>query len=65
MIGSFQSMQKHVRTDSSRTVANVQVRLVVSDLTGTIRVTDLMLQGGSIATVWTGHASEITWSFDG
>lgn len=61
----FQPFQKTITVDHSRTVQKIALRLIVSDVTGTIHVTDLMFQGGSIATVWTGHASEIQWSFDG
>lgn len=65
MMAFFQTFQKSFAPDRSRNVKKIVLRLVVSDVTGTIHVTDLMLQGGSIATVWTGHASEIQWSFDG
>jgi len=27
--------------------------------------TDLLLQGGSVATGWVGHVSEIQWTLDG
>lgn len=36
----------------------------MEDATGTFYVTDMMFQGGSIATTWVGHPSEIKWSFD-
>lgn len=61
----MQSFEKHFGTDSSRTVKAIDIRFVVSDVTGTVNLTDVMLQGGSVATVWVGHASEIGWSFDG
>jgi hypothetical protein len=61
----FQPFQKTIEVDNSRTVQKIAIRFVVSDVSGTIYVTDVMFQGGSIATMWTGHASEIQWSFDG
>lgn len=32
--------------------------------TPSVYFTDIMLQGGTIATSWVGHVSEIRWSFD-
>ena len=43
----------------------IQVRVCVTDCTGIIHITDLLLQGGSIATGWVGHVSEIKWTEDG
>lgn len=47
------------------TVDSLEVRFVVQDAEGTVNVTDVMLQGGRTATLWTGHPSEIKWSFEG
>jgi len=44
---------------------SITVRLCVTDCTGTVYVTDMLLQGGSIATGWVGHVSEIQWTQDG
>lgn len=33
-------------------VKKLTVRVVVQDCTGTVRFTDVMLQGGSVATAW-------------
>ena len=41
------------------------IRIYVSDCTGTVFFTDMLLQGGSIATGWTPHVSEIKWALDG
>ena len=30
-----------------------------------VYITDMLLQGGSIATGWVGHVSEIQWTEDG
>jgi hypothetical protein len=50
---------------ASKKIEAVTVRLFISDCTGTVYFTDLFLQGGSIATGWTGHVSEIKWTLDG
>lgn len=46
------------------TVDSLEVRFIVEDAKGTVNVTDVMLQGGRTATLWTGHPSEIKWSFE-
>jgi hypothetical protein len=46
-------------------VKEIEVKFIVEDAEVTIYLTDIMLQGGTIATMWTGHPSEIKWSFDG
>ncbi|SFS75964.1 hypothetical protein [Marininema halotolerans] len=61
----FQTVQKSVAPDRSRDVQKIVLKVIASDVIGSVHMTDLMFQGGSIATVWTGHASEIQWSFDG
>lgn len=44
---------------------SITIRLCVTDCTGTVYFTDMLLQGGSIATGWVGHVSEIQWTQDG
>ena len=46
-------------------VKHIIIRVCVTDCTGTIYITDMLLQGGSIATGWVGHVSEIQWTEDG
>lgn len=64
---SFRYFNKTVNTESlSKGVQSVKVTLVASDVKhGEINVTDLILQGGKIATNWSYHPSEIRWSYDG
>ncbi len=50
---------------AGKKIKSVTVRLFIFDCTGTVYFTDLFLQGGSIATGWTGHVSEIKWTLDG
>ena len=45
-------------------VKKLTVRVVVQDCTGTVRFTDVMLQGGSVATAWVSHVSEQRCTFD-
>ena len=45
-------------------IESITVELVITNCFGDIYVTDIMLQGGSVATTWVGHPSEIRWSFD-
>ena len=37
----------------------------VNDCTGTVYITDMNLQDGSLASGWGGHVSEIKWTQDG
>lgn len=64
---SFRYFNKTVNAESlSKGVQSVKVTLVASDVKqGEINVTDLILQGGKIATNWSYHPSEIRWSHDG
>lgn len=52
--------------DPYKGVAAIEVEFVVDNCRkGTVNVTDVMLQGGTISTIWTGHPSEVRWSLDG
>ncbi len=44
---------------------SITVRVCVTDCTGEFYITDMLLQGGSIATGWVSHVSEIQWTLDG
>lgn len=63
----FRAFNKAVKIQSgSKAVQSVKVTLVAEDLKqGEVNVTDLMLQGGKVATNWAYHPSEIRWSHDG
>ena len=52
-------------SETSRKVKSIRVRVTVTNATGDIYLTDLMLQSGSIATGWTGHVSEVQFTQDG
>ena len=51
--------------DTSRKVKSIRVRVTMTNATGDLYLTDLMLQSGSIATGWAGHVSEIPFTQDG
>ena len=53
-----------VRVTGIEKVKKLTVRVVVQDCTGTVRFTDVMLQGGSVATAWASHVSEHRYTFD-
>lgn len=44
---------------------SITIRVCVTDCTGEVYITDMLLQGGSIATGWIGHVSELQWTLDG
>ena len=46
-------------------VKSITIRLCVTDCSGTVYFTDVLLQGGSVATGWVGHVCEIRWTLDG
>lgn len=70
----FSTISKRINLDYSKKVSHMDVVLEVNDVgrtsgsanttTPAIYITDIMLQGGSVATSWVGHVSEIRWSFD-
>lgn len=63
-MASFTHIAKAVSPENGR-VKNIRIRICVTDCTGDVYITDMLLQGGSIATGWTSHVSEIQWTEDG
>jgi hypothetical protein len=63
-MASFTHVAQSVAPQNGR-VKKMRIRVLVNDCTGTINITDMLLQGGSIATGWVGHVSEIKWTQDG
>lgn len=64
-MASFQ----HIARDSSpkgyEKLRAITIRLVITNCTGEVYFTDLMLQAGTVATGWVGHVCEIKWTLDG
>ena len=46
-------------------IKSLTIRLFITDYSGEVFFTDMLLQGGSVATGWIGHVSEIKWTLDG
>lgn len=46
-------------------IKSITVRICVTNCTGGFYITDILLQGGSVAIGWVGHPSEIRWTLDG
>ncbi len=62
---SFQQVARDASPKGYGRLRSIIVRLVVTNYTGEVYFTDLMLQAGSIATGWVGHVCEIRWTMDG
>lgn len=63
-MASFTHVQGTVNPQYGRAV-KITVRVYVQDCTGTVYVTDMLFQDGSLASGWVGHVSEIQWTQDG
>lgn len=45
-------------------VAKITIAIVVNDVVGKVKITDVMLQGGDNVTAWNGHPSEVRWTLN-
>ena len=61
----FTQAAQDVSPRGDERLKSITVRVCVTDCTGEFYITDMLLQGGSIATGWVGHVSEIQWTLDG
>lgn len=61
----FMQVAQDVSPKGYERLKSITVRVCVTDCTGEFYITDMLLQGGSIATGWVGHVSEIQWTLDG
>lgn len=41
------------------------VRVCITNCTGILYITDILLQAGAVATGWVGHPCEMKWTLDG
>ncbi len=64
-MASFQQVARDASPKGYGRLRSITVRLVVTDCSGEVYFTDVMLQAGSIATGWVGHVCEIKWTMDG
>lgn len=61
---TWQTAVMVVPVPPGKKVARLDVRLCVEDAEGAVNITDVMLQGGVLAIIWSGHTSEIRFSFE-
>ena len=61
----FQQIARDASPKGAGRVRSITIRICVTDCSGAVYVTDLMLQGGYVATGWIGHVNEIKWTLDG
>jgi len=61
----FQPITRDASPKGYGRLRSITIRVCVTDCTGSVYITDLMLQGGSIGTGWAGHVCEIKWTLDG
>jgi hypothetical protein len=63
-MANFTHVHGTVNPQYGRTV-KITIRVYVQDCTGTVYITDMIFQDGSLASGWVGHVSEIQWTQDG
>lgn len=60
---------QHIARDASPKgygkLRSITIRLCITNCSGEVYFTDIMLQAGVIATGWVGHVCEISWTLDG
>ena len=61
----FQQIAHDLSPKGYGRLRSITIRICVIDCTGAVYITDMMIQGGSVATGWVGHTSEIQWTTDG
>ena len=53
-----------IEVDTSKGLLSITVKMVAENFEGEVNITDVMLQGGHLGTLWSPHVSEIKWSVD-
>ena len=48
----------------TKKVEKIEVRLCLEDANGQVNITDTVLQGGRLATLWNSHPAELRFSFE-
>jgi len=61
----FQQIARDASPKGYGKLRSITIRLCVTNCSGMVYFTDIMLQAGSIATGWVGHVCEIKWTLDG
>ena len=60
----FQQIARDASPKRTDRIRSITIRVCVTDCAGAVYITDLMLQGGSVATGWIGHVNEIKYTID-
>ena len=63
-MSNFSDEKTIITTDTAKRVVQLKVNLVIENCTGEVGITDLMLQGGEVSTLYQGHPSEVRWTVD-
>jgi hypothetical protein len=61
----FQQVARDAMPKGYGVLRSITIWLCITNCTGEVYFTDIMLQAGSIATGWVGHVCEIQWTLDG
>ena len=61
----FQQIARDASPKGYGKLRSITIRLCVTNCSGMVYFTDIMIQAGSIATGWVGHVCEIKWTLDG
>lgn len=61
----FHHIARNASPSESKRLRAITVRLCITDCTGAVYFTDLLLQAGTVGTGWVGHVCEIRWTTDG
>lgn len=64
-MANFNHTAYDISPEGFKKVKSITINLYIRDCTGDIFFTDILVQGGRIATGWIGHVSEIKWTMDG
>jgi len=61
----FQQIARDASPKGYGKLRSITIRLCITDCSGSVYFTDIVLQAGSVATGWVGHVCEIKWTLDG
>lgn len=56
--------QYTIKNAENKRIVKLTIRVQMRDSTGIFKITDIMLQGGYMASQWQPHPSEIRWSMN-
>lgn len=61
----FHLSVRNIPPSAGKRVNAITVRLCITNCTGAVFFTDILLQAGTVATGWVGHVCEIPWTLQG